>query len=276
MSASGDNAAVFKKDVYEESYSAIRDLKSRLSDDVVQSLAREVLVRLSAHFEDADKITAAQVEELAHALISSDPNAAADLVTTERETGTGLKTLYLSYLGAAARKLGVWWELDKVNFMQVVTGTGRIYAIMRGLAQVFDTDTAPLATKSAMFASVPTETHVLGIRMATDLIRRDGWEIDLEVGLEHDDLLEQIIATAQPIIGLSASGTHTLPALAKLVIAVRLAVPEKLILVSGPIIGEAEQEVKLMGVDGMASDYDSAFIEMERLWAARITQRQRQ
>ena len=196
-------------------------------------------------------------------------------MTTERETGTGLKTLYLSYLGAAARKLGVWWELDKVNFMQVVTGTGRIYAIMRGLAQVFDTDATPLATKSAMFASVPTETHVLGIRMATDLIRRDGWEIDLEVGLEHDDLLEQIIATAQPIIGLSASGTHTLPALAKLVIAVRLAVPEKLILVSGPIIGEAEEEVKLMGVDGMAPDYDSAFIEMERLWAAR-TARQRQ
>jgi len=79
----------------------------------------------------------------------------------------------------------------------------------------------------------------------------------------------------QPIIGLSASGTHTLPALAKLVIAVRLAVPEKLILVSGPIIGEAEEEVKLMGVDGMAPDYDSAFIEMERLWAAR-TARQRQ
>lgn len=273
MSVSENIGDVFQRDVYEQTYSEIRDLKARLPQDVVQLLAREVLVRLSVHFDDADHITPAQVEELALALISNDPAAAAALVTKERATGKSLKTLYLSYLGAAAKKLGVWWEMDKVDFTQVVTGTGRIYAIMRGLKAAFDEEPLMVTAKSAFFASVPGETHVIGIKMAADLIRRDGWEIDLEVGQEHDALLNQILTSNQRIVGLSGSGVHTLPALAKLVVAIRLAAPKVLIMVSGPIVDEAPDEVRLMGVDGMASDYDSALLVIEDLWTTQIARR---
>jgi len=273
MSASESIGDVFQRDVYEQSYSELRDLKSRLPQDVVHVLAREVLVRLSVHFDDADQITSAQVEELALALISNDPNAAAVLVTKERNTGTSFKTLYLSYLGAAAKKLGVWWEMDKVDFTQVVTGTGRIYAIMRGLKAAFDEDPILMTAKSAFFASVPGETHVIGVKMAADLILRDGWDSDLEVGQEHDALLSQILSSRQRIVGLSASGVHSLPALAKLVIAIRLAAPKMLIMVSGPVVEEALDEVKLMGVDGMATDYDSALSVIEDLWKTQIAPR---
>lgn len=274
MSISENIGDVFQRDVYEQTYSELRDLKSRLPQDVVQLLAREVLVRLSVHFDDANHITPAQVEELALALISSDPSAATVLVTKERATGTSFKTLYLSYLGAAAKKLGVWWEMDKVDFTQVVTGTGRIYAIMRGLKAAFSEGPMAVSAKSALFASVPGETHVIGVKMAADLIRRDGWEVELEIGQDHDALLELILSARQPIVGLSASGIHTLPALAKLIIAIRLASPKTLILVSGPIVGVANDEVKLMGADGMANDYDSALVEIEELWATHIAPQQ--
>ena len=41
---------------------------------------------------------------------------------------------YLEYLALAARKLGKWWEEDRVSFLDVTLGTGRIYAIIRAVS----------------------------------------------------------------------------------------------------------------------------------------------
>lgn len=268
MTAGDDRSKLFKRDVYQKSFEEISSLKARFPQDVVHVLAREVLVRLSAHFEEKHHaISPQQVEELAFALIDNDPDAATRLVFSEQAAGTSLKTLYLSYLGAAARLLGEWWDLDRVTFVQVIAGTGRIYAIMRGLRPLFEAEDPIRTDKSALFATVPSESHVLGIRMVTDLMRQQGWDIDLEVGLQHDQLLEVILNSNKPIIGLSAGGVHTLAELAKLVIAIRLGAPKKLILVSGPIVEESREEVQLMGVDATATSYDGAVEELDMLWA---------
>lgn len=273
MSSSDNSSSLFQQDVYEQSFSDIRDLKRSLPEDVVVSLAREVLVRLSAHFDDESKrqtaITDAKIEELAHALMSSDKTKAPRLVAAEQNTGTPIKTLYLSYLGGAARRLGEWWESDEASFAQVIAGSGRIYAIMRGLRPIFAEPDQAMPNKSAMFAVVPGETHLLGVKMAADLLRADDWDIDLQLPETHDALIDAVSQQSPKIIGLSAAGEYALPDLAKLVVAIRLSAPGALIFLSGNIVEEAPETLRLMGIDAMASDFEGARDALNTLWSER-------
>ncbi len=270
MSSSDNSSNLFRQDVYEQSFSEIRDLKRSLPEDVVVSLAREVLVRLSEHFDNdaghVTEITDEQIEDLAQALISPDTQQAAKLVSAERASGTSIKTLYLTYLGGAARRLGEWWEQDTVSFAQVIAGSGRIYAIMRGLRPIFLKDAAPAPTKSALFAAVPGETHQLGIKMAADLLENEGWSIDLQLLDSHDALIEVISRTSPRIIGLSAAGEHALAPLAKLVVAIRLCAPGAQIMVSGHIVEKCRDTVRLMGVDALHAGFDQAKEALDELW----------
>lgn len=47
--------------------------------------------------------------------------------------------------------------------------------------------------RSALFATVPGETHTLGITMAADLFWDHGRRIDLRTGLDHDALIDAVV-----------------------------------------------------------------------------------
>lgn len=270
MSGPDDSDDLFQHNVYEQSYSAIRSLKSRLPDDVVASLAREVLRRLAEHQVAVDYSVEPYPDDiiatLAHALISDDTNQAAALVKARRSEGAKEDAIYLAYLAPAARMLGEWWLEDKVSFAQVTTGSGRIYAILRSLRPNLSPTPMRVSGKSALFAPVPDDTHTLGVKMATDLLRKDGWEIELLMGLDHDALVERIARSDQRVIGLSAGGAYSLPNLAKLVVAIRAWAPNALILISGQVVEEAEDTVALMGPDAMAAELEDARNALDSLW----------
>lgn len=267
MADEGEN--LFEHDVYEQSYSDISNLRARLPEDAVKSLAREVLGRLAEHFQAKaidNPLSEGFVESLTEALISSDPNEAARLITKEQEGSLRDEYHYVSVLAASARMLGDWWNLDRINFAQVTIGSGRIYAILRGLKPVLARSTVKLSGKSALFATVPEEDHTLGIRMATHMLRDEGWDIDLAVGLTHEELVERIAKSDHVVVGLSAGGVQSLPSLARLVVAIRLWAPKALILISGQVVEEARHTVELMAPNAMAAKFENAHAELERLW----------
>ncbi len=259
----------FHQGIYEQSFEEIRTLKGKLPEDAVISLAREVLRRVAERATvikvDAPSPIETQIEELAQALISHDPHAGANLIRTARADGASLEEVYLIYLAEAARLLGIWWEEDRISLVDVTVGTGRIYAIIRGLAKIF-----PLAIykgqKSAMFTVVPGETHTIGIKMVTDLFRKNGWDIDLKIEPDPDSLAEDIRMTKPRIVGLSAGGEHSIPTLAKLIIGIRINSPATAVLVSGQVVKDSPELVRLMGPDATAFEFDEVEVEMERLW----------
>lgn len=259
----------FHQTTYERSFNEIRSLRKILPEDAIISLAREVLVRVA---ERATTIavasnvpTSAQIEKLARALISDDGNAGANIVRGLRLDGTSLRDVYLLYLAQAARTLGVWWEDDHISLVDVTVGTGRIYAIMRGLSRLFPLP-VPTGRKTAMFTAVPGETHTIGVKMAADLFRKNGWDIDLKLGATADTLVDDIGTTLPRIVGLSAGGVHAIEALARLIVAIRINSPATSILVSGQIVNEARETVRLMGPDSMVFDFKDIEAEMDRLW----------
>ena len=66
-------------------------------------------------------------------------------------------------------------------------------------------------------------------------------------------------------MGLSASGSNILEALARLIVALRVVKPGAFIMVSGNIVETERDTLRLLGVDGYAKDFDGAMSEMERL-----------
>jgi methanogenic corrinoid protein MtbC1 len=87
----------------------------------------------------------------------------------------------LDHLAPAARCLGEWWETDRLPFTDVTMATARIQSMLRrmptGRGHI-----AAFAGNGAVFCAVPGEQHTLGVMMAADLFRRNGWDVGLLLG----------------------------------------------------------------------------------------------
>ncbi|WP_299849888.1 hypothetical protein [uncultured Roseovarius sp.] len=261
-------------EAYEQSQYSIRRLKKSLPDEIVAGLAREVIRRLATRDSKLDHVphspSTTELQNFCMALISDDDKAAAEIIIGVRAEGMPAELIYLKYLSAAARMLGEWWNEDRANFVEVTVGTGRMVAIMRGMRHLF-TPTVSATNRSAVFASVPGEDHTMGVRMAADLFRKDGWEISLKIGLNHDALIREIELTPNSIIGLSIGGRHSIDALTRLVVALHICCPNAPLLVCGQDIRSMKPLLSLLGLDGVAYDVEdakkhmSAFREQKKL-----------
>lgn len=271
-----DNAAfsALELEVYERNKTNIHRLKDHVPEELFASLAREVIRRVVSKADtivvEPDAIDADELEKLAHALIDQDDGAALRIIMELRTDGKGAEVIYLAHLAAAARLLGVWWEEDRVRFSQVTLATGRIFAIMRSMRHLFE-PVALVEGKSALFASVPGEDHTLGVRMAADLFRKEGWDITVKTGLDHDALVAQIEQTPARILGLSMSGQHSFEALSRLVLAVRISAPHMAIFLSGQSVDENMPLLELMEFEGISSDVEDAKERLSELWAESIS-----
>lgn len=251
-----------------EASDQLQTLTAKLPADAVQAFANEVVARLSENYRTRDVVAvpvpSEEIERLCAALVSEDPHAGARMISEIRADGITVPNLYLLYLAEAARRLGEKWVSDDLTFLEVTIGSSRILAIMCGLRdslrarRVFD-------DRVAIFAAVPGEHHTVGITMASDLFRRDGWEIELLVGLEHKKILAKVDASEALIVGLSAHGAASLGALVRLIAGIRIVNPAAYILISGNIVDEAKDLLALTGADGLAADIPAALIEAERL-----------
>ncbi|MFQ6550095.1 B12-binding domain-containing protein [Aestuariibius sp. 2305UL40-4] len=242
-----------------------RILRERLSDDRLESLAREALERLSGG-TPAGGAGAADPEildALTEALVAPGQYEAMRIARGLMASGAGMERLYLDYLAPAARRLGVAWEESRLSFADVTVGTSRIYGIMMLLRRVH-ARAAGLKGRHAVFAAAPGEDHVLGVQMAADLFRQHGWEVTIRVGLDHENLVNDPVIEECGLIGLSASGERSLPALIRLVIALRYANPEAFVLVGGNLVETEPALLRLTGADGLARDLPATIRRMER------------
>jgi len=250
--------------------SRVRALKMSLPEDSVRGLAEEVLKRVAARRDGVVSFAPPrnfqdQVDHLAFALIDDDRDAGLAFVHAIQRAGASVDDVYLVFLAEAARRLGEWWNEDAISLIDVTTGTARIFSILRVL-DVAKPRSNIGQERFAVFASTPGEDHTLGVRMAADLFRREGWSIELASGLDHNALVKRIEACAPEIIGLSAGGEASVGSLARLILALRIVLPLSKVLVSGQIVAEAPHRVAEMMPDAVAGTMDQARDEMERLW----------
>lgn len=260
-------------EVYRRNEANIRRLSKILPEDLVVDLAREVILRVASIEQVLEHVPHTASEEdlkaLCYAFVSDDAKAGAAIISGLRADGVMPEDIYLKQLAAAARMLGDMWVNDEMTFSQVTVGTGRMFAIMRSMRHLFE-PTIPVQDKTAIFASVPGEDHTLGVHMAADMFRKDGWEISLKVGMDHDQLVTEIQQAPSGIVGLSISGEHSIEALSRLVVALHIACPHAILLVSGSNVDEVQPILSLMGLDGVASTIEEAQEQLNGLWQANM------
>ncbi|MGA9252153.1 MAG: cobalamin-dependent protein [Roseobacter sp.] len=255
--------------LYDKTRTEVSTLKARLPERDLSHIVAEVLNRVKSqpllNSQSLDLPSRAKVERLCYALISDDGQEGHRFIESVHEDGASLNAIYLCYLAEAARILGEWWETDDASFYEVAIGTSRIYAIMRSLSYLF-VPTTQVATRSAVFATIPGETHTLGAQMAADLFGKEGWDIHLIMGKDHDDLVANIGQSNCRIIGLSAAGAHSAVALARLIVALRVSNPAAEIFLSGQIIHQAKDIIPALGLDGIMTDVPTALDLMTQSW----------
>ena len=206
-----------------------------------------------------------QIDALCTALLARDDSEAVTLIEAAQRRGASHEMLCESYLADASRRLGEWWTDDRVSFYQVTLAAGRIYAILR-ILRLQSCLPMPDLARSAIFANVPGDDHTLGITIAADLARDRGWDIELFLGRSHDDLVSDLARRDAPLIGLSAGSRRSLPALVRLIVALRLTKPATRLFVCGQIAAP-DRDIDLVGVagvDAVAADFDAAIAFMDR------------
>lgn len=236
---------------------------------LLAGLAHEVVRRIAYREKDAVALPHApsteEVEELCIALLLNDDAASAEEIICSLAKDTTTEVIYLKYLAAAARMLGDWWTEDRVSFTDVTAATGRIFELLRRIT-IAAHPGSNRQDLTVVFASVPGEHHTLGIRMAADLFRDDGWEIALKIGLSEAELVAEIKKLPRCIVGLSIGGRHSLGRLAGLVKALHTHCPQAGIVVSGQDVDELRPRLSAMGLDRVAGEINEAKEHISALW----------
>lgn len=244
--------------------------QQELSRNALRALAREVVVRLSNHLDRAPTVEPrpepAEIGRLCEALMSDDEMAAPDLILEARRQGMSADMICLGFIAGAARLMGEWWEQDRIGFVEVTLAASRMYALLRGLRDVFpslaDDDSGPTRV---CFISTPGETHTLGVTMAADVFRRRGWQIDLLKGYAHDDLIRHVAQKSYTVFGISAGSERMLLPLIRLKVALRVGHPRAWIMICGKITELVPDLAQRVDADLVATDVASAIDDMQRL-----------
>ena len=230
----------------------------------IQRLAKEVLRRLAKSRLEDWAAPEEEVRALARALRAPHPYVADQMIQRLVGAGVDYQRIYRCYLAEAARELGTHWEEDRVTFMEVSIATSRIYSIIDRLRTAVPPP-SPSEPGKLAFCAVPGEAHTIGLDMAVDVFRRNGWEVLHLVDKTHDEIIEALGDVRIFLIGLSASGPRVKEALLRLVVALRVARPDLRILVSGKLAATEADFIHSIGADSVVQTAEEALIAVREM-----------
>lgn len=264
----------FDPELFARTASIFTMKRKAFAPKAVETLATDVLSRLAGGIRQADPfdvppISAESISAFCDALILPDSNASKQFIEERRAEGVTRMGVTLGYVCAAAKRLGEGWEADQLSFIDVTIGTGHLYAIMRALRA--ERRLKPMqfdARRCALFATVPGEDHGIGITVAADYFREKGWEIDLQTATKLEALLAHVEHTQPGIIGLSLSTEERLDTLVRLVVGMRLIVPDAIIGVA-PAADLGDTRIReLLDIDLVFTSAQGAEDDLESLISA--------
>ncbi len=227
----------------------------------------ELIPRLLAHARGGPPGSAAmtrahvigqdEVQRFVDACLSNDEERCPALVTDLVEAGVPLERICLDLLAPAARVLGVMWEEDDADFLEVTLGLGRMQRVVRDLGRRVSAET-PMAEDAgqAFLCAMPDEQHSLGLAMVAEFFVADGWGVNVGHPLGNSDVVQEIAAHWYDVVGLSAGIVERIPKITALIASIRKASlnAELAIMVGGRVFNDNPTLVTTVGADASAPD----------------------
>lgn len=123
-------------------------------------------------------------------------------------SGVSSDEIFQSIVPEASRLLGELWVSDKVSFVDVTVGAGRLQKLFRERAARHESGwlgrTTPLGQPILMV--IPEfEDHSLGAFIAADGFRRHGLWVHMSIGLSAQEVLATVSSHRFAMIGISIS-----------------------------------------------------------------------
>lgn len=257
-------------------------LKNRPSAESLQiELEGEVIPRLMlAHnasikqrFDPVDSRLSleriVQARELSRLAIGSDADAVQRYINVIVASGVPLDVALVEVVGGAARHLGVLWESDDLNFVDVTIGVSKLQQALRRLS--IDRQ-PPVFTNGgnefkAAFAPAKGEQHTFGLIMVGEAFRCSGWDVWAGSELDCENLLRVVSEERIDLAGLSLACEDRLDQLITDIDALRSSSysADLVIIVGGFAFLNNPELWKSTGADGMAADAIEAIHIGEKL-----------
>jgi methanogenic corrinoid protein MtbC1 len=211
------------------------------------------------------------VKEFVRLLLAHEPGVASAYVDTVRNRGATLDAICLDLLAPAARELGLLWEEDECDFMQVTVGLCRLHQVLRELSPAFECDDIPQegdrGDRGILLVPYPGEQHTFGITLVAQFLRRAGWEVTQESPPTVADLVTLTRQNFFALVGVSVGFDRGREELARTIRSIREQSRNRKIgvLVGGPLFLADPALAESVGADATASNGSDAVHEAERI-----------
>lgn len=199
--------------------------------------------------------TGEDVAEMARIVVAHDFTTARSFISAVEASGVDREGILLELIAPTARLLGELWAVDRCTWAEVSMGLSQLQTLALELSwQRMDSEVEPRRGR-VLLAPVPGEQHTLGLRLVTDLLRADGWDVVDLNGAERSEILRQASEVPFDAIGLTVSNDHLLPACRELIRELRSIStrPNPMVLVGGAL-SLAAADVEQLGADATATD----------------------
>lgn len=249
-----------------------------------KTILSRVVPRLSDYGKAADAaaadavpaavLTEAQVLHFAELVLAAAVPGLIKYIDALRAEGLSIEAVMLQLMAPAARHLGDLWLEDRLSFLDVTAGLGRLQGVMRALGPDFDGDTPGLIHgKKILLAPVSGEQHIFGLSVVAAFFRRAGWDVTFEPRIAFEDLLILVRAERFTAIGISVANDKFIDTLPGQVEALRRASLNEnvTLLAGGPAFLIDPDLGKQIGVDAVACDATEA-VQMAEALSGQTTQ----
>ncbi len=196
------------------------------------------------------------------ALIMGDGHRVDTIVQQQFQQGLDSIDIGIQLIQPAMYEIGLRWETNRITVAQEHLATALAQTLLaRNLTQ---TEYAPRTEHRALFACIPGNHHILGLRMVSDAFEIGGWDVQyLGADIPFNALLSQTDQWKPDLLGLSISTLNQLPVLkfclGKLRSELGNACPA--LMVGGLAMNQAPELKSGLGADIWAANARQAFDE---------------
>ena len=243
---------------------------------VASLIERQVIPRLLVvHRHDAvpaanpDRsitITEAETEAFAPLALEAGADVLLEHVEGFVRRGVPVETILVDLLAPAARALGVFWEDDRCDFVDVTMGLWRLQEVVREVSARMPS-VRDARGNAALFATVPGEQHSFGTVIVDEVFRRGGWATTLLADATTSELLDELSGRMYDVVGLTVSCDDNIGRLGSLILAIRSVSrnPRICVMLGGRVFAADPLICERVGADGTAPDAPGALCVAERL-----------
>jgi MerR family transcriptional regulator, light-induced transcriptional regulator len=209
-----------------------------------------------------------KVDEFAEIVINRDAGASIAYFEALRDEGASLESLFQDLLAPAARRLGVLWDEDINDFLDVTRGFIHLHQIVREFSDDFKHEgRRPASNRRALLMPLPGEHHTFGVALIGEQFRREGWRVWGGPPQTIGEILELVDGQWFDIVGLSKSDLADPSRLEADIRAIRQASHNSnvKVLIGGRVFAESPELAVSLGADATAIDGRQAVVQVQKL-----------